>query len=257
MARYQVILAYDGTQYCGFQRQANASTVQGAVERALRRIGWQGRAIMAAGRTDSGVHASGQVIAFDLDWNHSPQDLQAAMNAHLPTDIAVLAVHPADTGFHPRIQALSRRYRYHLICQEVPDPLRERYVWRVWPPVELEVMQQVASYITGEHDFVAFGTPPREGGSTLRTVYQAVWRTAVDLFERQTLVFEISANGFLYRMVRRLVYQQVAAGQGKIEPDIIRCALESPPRFPLQGLAPPQGLVLVEVNYPAGEYGGE
>jgi tRNA pseudouridine38-40 synthase len=252
MARYQVILAYDGTQYCGFQRQANASTVQGAVERALRQIGWQGRAIMAAGRTDTGVHASGQVIAFDLDWKHSPEDLRAAMNAHLPVDIAAQDVHPVDMEFHPRIQAIFRRYRYSLYCQDIPDPMRERYAWRVWPPVELDLLQQAAGSFIGEHDFAGFGTPPRPGGSTLRTVYGASWQRQSDLPGRSGLAFEIRANGFLYRMVRRLVYLQVAVGQGKIELDVIRDALESPPPFPLQGLAPPQGLVLVEVSYPSG-----
>jgi len=252
MARYQVILAYDGTQYCGFQRQANAFTVQGAVERALRLIGWQGRAIMAAGRTDTGVHASGQVIAFDLDWKHSPEDLRSALNAYLPADIAAQDVHPVEMSFHPRIQAIFRRYRYCLICQEVTDPLRERYAWRVWPPVELDILQQAAECLNGEHDFAAFGTPPRPGGSTLRTVYRTNWQWIGDLSGRNGLTFEISANGFLYRMVRRLVYLQVAIGQGKIEVDVIRDALESPPPFPLQGLAPPQGLALVEVSYPSG-----
>lgn len=252
MARYQVILAYDGAQYCGFQRQANAPTVQGAVERALKRIGWQGRAIMAAGRTDTGVHASGQVIAFDLDWKHKPSDLRAAMNAHLPSDIAAQDVHPVDEGFHPRIQAISRLYRYSLYCQEIPDPLRDRYAWRVWPSVDLDALGQAAGSFIGEHDFAAFGTPPRTGGSTVRTVYEASWQSLSDLSGRYGLAFEIRANGFLYRMVRRMVSLQVAACQGKIELDVLRKALESPPALPLQGLAPPQGLVLVEVSYPSG-----
>jgi len=252
MARYQVILAYDGAQYRGFQRQLNAPTVQGAVERALKQIGWQGRAIMAAGRTDTGVHASGQVIAFDLDWRHSPTDLRAAMNAHLPPDIAAQDVHPVENGFHPRIQAISRLYRYSLYCQEIPDPLRDRYAWRVWPAVDLDVLGQVASSFIGEHDFAAYGTPPRPGGSTLRTVYGASWQSLSDLTGRFGLAFEIRANGFLYRMVRRMVYLQVAVGHGKIGLDVLRKALEMPPSLPLQGLAPPQGLVLVEVSYPSG-----
>jgi len=252
MARYQVILAYDGARYCGFQRQINAPTVQGAVERALKQIGWQGRAIMAAGRTDTGVHASGQVVAFDLDWKHSPADLRAAMNAHLPPDIAAQDVHTVEKGFHPRIQAISRLYRYSLYCREIPDPLRDRYAWRVWPSVKLDVLEQAANSFIGEYDFAAFGTPPRLGGSTVRTVYGASWQSLNDLSGRFGLAFEIRANGFLYRMVRRMVYLQVAVGQGKIGLDVLRKALEMPPSLPLQGLAPPQGLVLVEVAYPSG-----
>ncbi|RPI31941.1 MAG: tRNA pseudouridine(38-40) synthase TruA, partial [Chloroflexota bacterium] len=96
MARYKVILAYDGTEFSGFQRQAGGRTVQDVVEEALRRIGWQDRVILAAGRTDTGVHARGQVIAFDLDWHHSPADLQRAINANLPADVAAREVHQAD-----------------------------------------------------------------------------------------------------------------------------------------------------------------
>ncbi len=129
MARYQVILAYDGADFFGFQRQADGCgqrTVQGVVEQALRRIGWQGRAILFAGRTDVGVHASGQVIAFDLDWLHSTDALLAALNANLPADVAAQAAQLAADDFHPRYDARARCYRYRLFCQPRRDPLRER-----------------------------------------------------------------------------------------------------------------------------------
>jgi tRNA pseudouridine38-40 synthase len=255
LVRYQVILAYDGTDFYGFQRQASGRkgrTVQGALEAALHQIGWQGRSILAAGRTDSGVHASGQVVAFDLEWAHSPEALQAALNANLPEDVAVRAVRIAIEDFHPRYDALARCYRYRIFCQAGRDPLRERYAWRVWPAVELAGLQQAASTLVGRHDFGAFGTPPRAGGATVRNVTRAGW-----FQEQAELVFEIVADAFLYRMVRRLVSFQVAIGQGVLEAGTLRQCLEaaakSTPPSLVQWLAPPQGLILVEVFYPVDE----
>ncbi len=248
MARYQVILAYDGTDFYGFQRQARGPenrTVQDTVEIALRKIGWQGQAILAAGRTDTGVHAFGQVIAFDLDWMHSPDDLQAALNANLPPDVAARLVKLASPDFHPRYDALARCYRYQLYCQPVRDPLKERYAWRVWPAVDIDRLQEAAKFLAGSHDFAAFGTPPRAGGKTQRNVLRAGWTQ-----EPANLVFEIQANAFLYRMVRRLVSFQVAVGQGGVEPLEMQKCLEGGSSSQVKGLAPPQGLTLVEVIYP-------
>lgn len=262
MARYQVILAYDGTQYHGFQRQSHvpdkpkATTVQSVVEDALRQLGWRDRAIQAAGRTDAGVHASGQVIAFDLDWKHSPEDLRAAINANLPPHVAVWFVQPVDEAFHPRYDAVTRCYRYRIFCQEVRDPLREYYAWRVWPAVELEPLQNVASHLIGTHDFAAYGSPPRVGGNTVRTVTKASWQRvaehcAASHGNHSQLIFEIAANGFLNRMVRRLVWFQVMIGWGKLGEEMLARHLASPPDSVIQGLAPPQGLTLVSVEYSA------
>ena len=137
MARYQVILAYDGTDFWGFQRQpgnVKRRTVQGVVEAALKQLGWSGEKILAAGRTDTGVHASGQVVAFDLDWQHDEDALLAALNAHLPQDVAVWAVQRAADDFHPRYAARSRCYEYRLFCQPRRHPLLERYAWQRFEP---------------------------------------------------------------------------------------------------------------------------
>ncbi|TLN02249.1 tRNA pseudouridine synthase A [bacterium] len=136
MARYQIILAYDGTDFLGYQRQEEARTVQGEVEAALQHLGWQGRSILSSGRTDTGVHASGQVIAVDLDWRHAPEALGKALNARLPDDVAVKAVKVAEKEFHPRFDALWRCYHYRLYCRAERNPLRDRFAWRVWPPVD-------------------------------------------------------------------------------------------------------------------------
>ncbi len=249
MARYQIILAYDGTNFLGSQRQASSRTVQSEFEKALRKIGWQGKSILLAGRTDTGTHASGQVAAFDLEWVHGCAKLHRALNASLPEDMAVRKVRAAAEGFHPRFDAASRRYCYRLFCAEVRDPLRERYAWRVWPAVT--DLAPLADLWPGTHDFASFGAPTRSGGSTVRTVLSAEWKKRGDEW-----TFDICADAFLYRMVRRLVYRQVAEGQGRLAAETLFRALESDSEVRQAarsmlpaGLAPASGLTLVEVRY--------
>ena len=246
MARYQIILAYDGSNFSGSQRQAKSRTVQRELERALTKLGWHAKSILLAGRTDTGVHASGQVAAFDLEWLHPLEELVAALNGNLPLDMAVSAAQRVPDDFHPRFDALSRRYRYRLFCQPLRDPLRERYAWRVWPPLDADVLQKSAGLFLGRHDFGSFGSPPRPGGSTIRVVSKAEWQIRDDGW-----LFEIEADGFLYRMVRRLVHVQVASGQGRLSPESIAEALVGQARAIPGGLAPANGLTLVEVTYPA------
>lgn len=245
MARYQVILTYDGAAFNGMQRQSNARTVQGEVEDALRKIGWAGQSITAAGRTDTGVHASGQVIGFDFDWGHSPEDLQNALNATLSQDVAVRKAFITRDDFHPRYDAEARIYRYSVFCKDCRDPLRERFAWRVWPALDLEKLKACAQQLVGEHDFAAFGTPPTDGRTTVRKIFAASWQAESDSF-----VFEVSANAFLYHMVRRMVNIQVDVGQGKREPNVISEYLAQKRDEMIQGLAPPNGLCLTEVRYP-------
>jgi tRNA pseudouridine38-40 synthase len=241
MARYQIILAYDGTGFVGSQRQAKSRTVQGECEKALRNIGWQGKSILLAGRTDTGTHASGQVAAFDLEWGHGEKRLQDALNANLPGDMSVQAVSQVADGFHPRYDAVSRCYRYRLFCDEIRQPLRERYAWRVWPPVG--DLGPLAAIWVGKHDFASFGSPTHEGGTTSRTVFHAEWRRSADEW-----TFEVRADAFLYRMVRRLVYVQVVVGQGRLPLEVLVQGLEKGTLVPV-GLAPACGLSLVDVSY--------
>jgi tRNA pseudouridine38-40 synthase len=251
MARYKVTLAYDGAGYYGFQKQRNPNTptIQGNIERALRDLGWNGSSILAAGRTDTGVNALGQVIAFDLDWQHTEEKLLSAMNALLPKDISLRNVMLVSPDFHPRYQAINRRYIYTIYCQAMRNSLRDRYAWRVWPEVDSRRMQQAATVIIGRHDFAAFGTPPGSRGTTIRKVENASWNWHTDAMEQKWLAFDVTADAFLFRMVRRLVGYFVAIGQGKHEEEELRSLLETPPVYPIQGLAPSQGLVLVEVTY--------
>jgi tRNA pseudouridine38-40 synthase len=244
MARYKVILAYDGTEFYGMQRQAKQRTVQSEVELALQQIGWQGDSILAAGRTDTGVHASGQVIAFDFDWQHSETDLLNALNATLASDVAARQVEITRADFHPRYDALARIYQYRLFSQPQRDPLKERYAWRVWPEVSFGKLEQAARLLIGEWDFAAFGVPQKPGSSTVRHVHQAGWQRQAEL-----LIFEVKANAFLYHMVRRMVSMQVEIGQGRSEPEIVSEYLQGKNPEMIQGLAPANGLFLTEVVY--------
>ncbi|HEY3312073.1 MAG TPA: tRNA pseudouridine(38-40) synthase TruA [Anaerolineales bacterium] len=245
MARYKIIIAYDGTQFSGSQRQAAARTAQSELEKALRHLGWQGKSVLLAGRTDTGVHASGQVAAFDLEWNHEPADLVRALNGNLPAEMAVSAARIVQDDFHPRFDACSRRYCYRLYCQTLRDPLRERFAWRLWPALDAAVLDEAARLIVGKHDFAAFGTPPRPGNSSVRTVMNAGWHNQADEW-----IFEIQADAFLYHMVRRLVFVQVAVGQGKFPAQVVADMLAGNSSVVPAGLAPANGLTLVEVTYP-------
>jgi len=243
MARYQLKIAYDGSDFFGFQRQGKTRTVQLEFENALRAIGWDGQTIFAAGRTDTGVHALGQVIAFDFEWNHTPEALKNALNANLPEDIAVHAVKVANEFFHPRFQAISRCYHYRIYCESDRDPLRDRFAWRVWPPVSIQNLQNVAQLFIGTYDFAAFGLPPKKGGNTIRTIFESNWLT-----NQGDLIYQVSANAFLYHMVRKLVFLQVkiAQGIGSID-QLNEGLLYQVDQIP--GLAVPNGLELVEVQY--------
>ncbi len=254
MERYKLILAYDGAGFAGSQRQARHRTVQGELEKALCALGWKGRTVMLAGRTDAGVHASGQVAAFDFDWSHGSESLLEALNASLPEDMAVRNVQIVGPQFHARFDATSRRYRYSVYCQPVRDPLLERYAWRVWPALDDETFIGIADVFLGQHDFAAFGSAPRADGGTLRTVTLSAWKKigrSAHTAAGDEWQFEVRADAFLYRMVRRLVFAQVCVAQGRCPRAAVAEALNNPRsknKIPA-GLAPAHGLTLVEVTY--------
>lgn len=243
MAHYKVILAYDGTHFLGYQRQGSVRTVQAELETALRGLGWQGDSVLSSGRTDTGVHAAGQVVAFDLDWSHSQEELARAINYNLPTDVAVRELRLAADDFHPRFDAVDRRYQYRIYTSPYRDPLRERFAWRVWPAPDAGLLQAAAWLLPGSHDFAAFGKPPKPNGSTIRMIFSADWAV-----EGDEMRFTIKGNAFLYHMVRRLVFVQVQVGQNRLSLDEMDTGLRSTRPLP-PGLAPAQGLSLMEVRY--------
>jgi len=242
--RVRAVVAYDGTDYGGFQRQTNAPTVQAALEVALARVTQEAVTVLAAGRTDAGVHAAGQVIAFDTDWRHTLGDLQRALNAVLPADVAVSEVEAAAGDFHPRYDARSRWYRYSVYNASVRWPLSRRYSLHVAVPLDLTMMQQAAQLLVDERDFATFGRPPKQGGVTVRRVLVAEWKG-----KSAWLTFDIEANAFLYRMVRSIVGTLLRVGMGRMSVEEFVTALESCDRSLAGPTAPPHGLCLMEVKY--------
>jgi tRNA pseudouridine38-40 synthase len=252
MARYKLTLAYDGSGFVGSQRQAatKTRTVQGELEKALRKLGWSGRSVIMSGRTDTGVHATGQIAAVDLDWSHAEDRLIQALNSVLPADVAVWSAQVVNEDFHPRFDATARLYRYTAFCQALRDPLRERFAWRVWPAINATMLADTAQQFLGTHDFSAFGSATTPRGTTVRTVMKAAWLQV----KENEWHFEVQADAFLYRMVRRLVFVQVAVAQGKVSEETVANSLAK--HFPAgtrsglpSGLAPAHGLALVEVKY--------
>ncbi len=245
--RFRAILAYDGTAYQGFQRQRSGMpTVQAAVEAVLAALdaGSESVTVTGAGRTDSGVHALGQVISFDLTWRHGPAALQRALNARLPADIAVSHVARAAPDFHPRFDAVSRTYRYTINNRPVREPLRRLYAWHVSRPLDLPAMARAGRHLLGEQDFATFGRPP-QGDNTVREVLRAEWVRQGDL-----LVFTVEANAFLYRMVRSLVGALRLVGDRRWTEADLKAALAAGDRKRVRLTAPPHGLTLVAVTYP-------
>jgi tRNA pseudouridine38-40 synthase len=244
MEHYQLYLAYDGTDFAGFQRQGSKRTVQLVLEQSLHEIGWKGIAILSAGRTDAGVHADGQVVAFDLDWRHSAQDLKAALNSKLPKDVAVKGLHAAEAGFHPRFDARARCYRYHLFSDSDRDPLRERFAWRIDWKLDQQTLDMAARLILGKHDFSSVGRAIKPGASTERNVFSAGWKSAPG----KELVFQIVADAFLYHMVRRLVHLQVKVASGRLEVEEFQKGIQQQVELP-PGIAPAAGLFLHKIYY--------
>lgn len=242
--RVKAVIAYDGTDYHGFQRQAieREPTIQGTLERALITIGQAG-AVLGAGRTDAGVHASGQVVACDVVWRHGVDDLQRALNAVLPGNIAVLEIEHAADNFHPRFDAVSREYRYRLYQGCVRDPLRRRFALHVPHALDAAAMQAASQALIGEHDFAAFGQPTI-GECTIRSMYRADVRAAED-----QITIGLQANGFLYRMVRRIVGTLIAVGRGERSVAEFAAILDAADLSRAGPPVGPQGLCLTKVNY--------
>jgi len=241
--RYRADIEYDGTAYCGFQRQKAQPSIQETIERTISSLSGREVRLIAAGRTDSGVHASGQVIAFDLEWRHSPEDLVQAINSNLPADIVVIGLIETERDFHPRFQARSRTYEYHIYNRTVRSPLRRMHAWHVTRPLDVGVMKQTAASIVGTKDFATFGQPP-QGVNTVRQVFSADWERREEL-----LVFSVEANAFLYRMVRSLVGTMKMVGDGSWTVVDFVDALVACDRNRAAQTAPPNGVFLKSVSY--------
>ena len=241
--RVKATVAYDGTDYWGFQWQTNVPTVQAALEEALERLTQSSLRILAAGRTDAGVHAKGQVIAFDTVWRHGLAKLERAMNAVLPPDVAVRDLVQVRPDFHPRFDARSRLYRYTLYNAPVRSPLVRRNSLYLAGPLDLQAMKEAAALAVGEHDFAAFGRPT-QGEVTIRRVIAVDWTVKAPWW-----FFDIEANAFLYRMVRSIVGTLLLVGQGRLSPYEFEAILTSRDRRQAKQTAQAHGLCLIQVKY--------
>jgi tRNA pseudouridine38-40 synthase len=264
LAHLAALVAYDGTDFKGFQRQSagKGRTAQGALEEALERVTGVAMPVVGAGRTDAGVHATGQVVSFASDARLDPVAWRRALNANLPVDIAVRAVSEVADDFHARKSALARRYRYRIVVDQARAPLVERYAWRVASALDVAAMDGAARLLLGERDFGAFGSSPRdrpsEGfrGSTVRTMLEASCELvlAPDALEdagAPRIACRFAANAFLTGMVRRLVGTLALVGSGKLPVAEFAEILEAREKAHPGSAAPAHGLCLTQVDYPS------
>jgi tRNA pseudouridine38-40 synthase len=249
MTRIRLTVAYEGTEFCGWQVQPADRTVQGELERALLTILGREVRVHGSGRTDSGVHALGQVVHFDIPDDRPGFPWRRSLNAILPRDVRVLDAGPVADDFHARYGAKSKTYEYCLWHErEFCLPQRRRFVWDCGP-VDFTRMETAARVLMGEHDFAAFQNVGTDVGSTVRTVTDISRHAGTTAHES---VWRFTADGFLKQMVRNLVGCLVACGRGKLDVDGVRAILESGDRTLAPATVPPQGLTLVRVEYGEG-----
>ncbi len=242
---YRAVVEYDGTDFLGFQIQAEGRTVQGELERAAQRLTQQPVRVIGSGRTDTGVHAAGQVIVFRTTWRHTTADLLRGLNALLPSDLSVLSLDLAPATFHPRFSARERWYRYQVGQWPRHSPLRARYAWEIPDELDVDAMNAASGSLLGTHDFATFGQPT-QGENTIRHLSEAHWRR-----EPPYLYFDIRGNAFLRHMVRTLVGTLVRVGRSQLTPDAFTALFSACQRALAAPPAPPQGLILMAVTYPS------
>ncbi len=240
----RLVLSYDGSDFSGWQVQPRLRTIQETIEKALETILKEKIRIHAAGRTDAGVHAFGQVATFNTNSVIPPEALLKAINSLLPADVAVTVVKDAGLDFHPRYSAKSKTYVYAINMSPVKNPLFSRYALHIKRGLDIEAMENAAHFFIGEHDFASFmgvGTPVK---STVRTVMESAIFGSGDM-----LYYAIKGNGFLKHMVRNIVGTLLQVGKEKMDPSEIKKIIDSRNRAEAGPTAPPHGLYLICVEY--------
>ena len=244
LLNYMAIVSYDGSSYHGFQLQKNALTVQEVLEKSLEKLYGQKIKIFAAGRTDSGVHARGQVINFFAPENISAERIPAALNALLPDDIVVVEAKAAEPDFHARRDAKGKIYSYTVDNGAYPDVFSRKYAWHIREPLDVDLMRQGASFLLGRHDFKAFQASGSPVEDTKRTLY------ALDILLKEPfIIFRFRGDGFLYKMVRNITGTLVEVGLRKKTPQEVYTILKSKDRCRAGITAPARGLCLEKVYY--------
>lgn len=238
-------VSYDGTDFAGFQRQPNARSVQGELESALSGLYGHPVTVRGAGRTDAGVHAKGQVIAFVAPATVPPEKVAIVLGGWLPADVALRDSEVTTTEFNPRRHAVRRTYRYGFVQDRCRDPLRDRFTTRLWPGLNVAAMEEAAQLLLGDHDFRSFCTVGDEDESgTTRTLGSVRFET-----HGAFTTVEWQARSFLRKQVRCMMGALFAVGRGKFAPQVVGEMLAGQAWPPQMAVAPPQGLVFERVDY--------
>lgn len=245
MKRIKLTVAYDGTNYCGWQIQPNGVTVQEVLEGALGDLLKEEIHIMGASRTDAGVHALGNVAVFDTGARMPGDKYSYALNTRLPADIRIQESREVPSDFHPRFAKTVKTYEYRILNRRFPDPTRRLYSFFYYYPLDEERMRRGAAYLVGEHDFKSFCTAKADVESTVRTVYSLDVEREGDM-----ITLRIRGNGFLYNMVRIIAGTLLRVGSGAMEPERVKEILEARDRSLAGETARPEGLTLVGIEYP-------
>ena len=248
MPRFRLTIEYEGTPYVGWQRQENGHSVQGAVEAAILSLTGETVGIRGAGRTDSGVHALGQVAHADLTRAWAPHQLRNALNAHLAMageKIAIIDARAVDTGFDARFSAIRRHYLYRIIDRPARLALEANRAWWVPKGLDHEAMHAAAQMLVGKHDFTTFRATQCQANSPVRTIDRLDVTRNGDVIELRA-----SAQSFLHNQIRSFTGTLKLAGEGKWTPEDVRAALEARDRKACGPVAPPEGLYFMQVDYP-------
>ncbi|MEE1087107.1 MAG: tRNA pseudouridine(38-40) synthase TruA [Schaedlerella sp.] len=248
MRRIKLTVAYDGTNYCGWQVQPNGITIEEMLNRAISKLTREEIIVTGASRTDSGVHARGNVAVFDTESTIPADRFSYALNQKLPEDIVVVKSEEVPADWHPRFCKCTKNYEYRILNSKIPDPLRRMNHTFVSFDLDLEKMRQAAAYLVGEHDFASFCCVRTNAGTTVRTIYN------LDIEEipenrGRVLIIRVSGNGFLYNMVRIIAGTLIRVGRGFYTPEQVKDILEAKDRQAAGLTAPPQGLVLAGIDY--------
>ncbi|WP_370272775.1 tRNA pseudouridine(38-40) synthase TruA [Pseudooceanicola nitratireducens] len=256
MPRFALQIEYHGAPFAGWQRQADQPSVQGAIEAALARLEPGAHTIAAAGRTDAGVHAKGQVAHCDLVKDWDPFRLSEALNYHLkPAPVAIRACVQVSDDWHARFSAMERRYLFRLLMRRAPATHDAGLVWQVPHELDLDLVRQGAAHLVGHHDFTTFRSVICQAKSPVKTLDE-IRVERVEGFSGPELRFHLRARSFLHNQVRSIVGTLERVGAGSWAPDRVREALEAKNRAACGPVCPPQGLYLVGVGYPDAPFGG-
>lgn len=244
MKRVKLTIAYDGTNYCGWQIQPNGITIEEVVNKALRKLTGENITVIGASRTDSGVHAMGNVAVFDTETTIPSERIAMAVNRILPEDIVVVKSEEVALDFHPRYCECEKTYEYHIVNTRTLIPTKRLTNYFVSYELDIEKMRKGAEYLLGEHDFASFCNIKTDVENTVRTV-----KELEILKNNEEITIRISGNGFLYNMVRIIVGTLIRVGRGFYQPEQVKEILEAKNRKVAGVTAPPHGLMLMEIRY--------